>query len=389
MFERISELRKKLPRLTFTGYNYLLISLTVTLLGILTAEHAVFFTGLLLIVSMVFSYMFSFLSLSRLGIRRILHGSFVAGDLFVIQYEIENRNILLPAFHVLITDLCANRVFHGSYYRLNAEAGIIPPGGKSFASYSGRIRERGILRFNRIQLTTKFPFGIFSCSKDYMIPEEIESFPRSVNIQERGIFSREVTGYSDQDSRKWERGYDVFRGVRDYRRGDNPRWIDWKSSAKYRGHLRIKEFNSSEERDIFIIFDPAAGVKGRRSRNTKFEISVVYAVSLVRHYMEKGNRVTFLTYCDGLCEVNTMRTPGDYRKVLSLMAGIRDGQQDGMYSVIARRSRGLKRTGAGIVIIGAGITDIYRGLFRGQNIQLIDMARENIRKAFLASPLIR
>ncbi len=46
-----------------------------------------------------------------------------------------------------------------------------------------------------------------------------------------------------------------YHGLRDYRSGDSPRWIHWRTSAK-RGELMVKEFEQQNEQDMAILVDP-------------------------------------------------------------------------------------------------------------------------------------
>ena len=46
-----------------------------------------------------------------------------------------------------------------------------------------------------------------------------------------------------------------YHGLRDYRSGDSPRWIHWRTSAR-RGELMVKEFEHQNEQDLAILIDP-------------------------------------------------------------------------------------------------------------------------------------
>ena len=46
-----------------------------------------------------------------------------------------------------------------------------------------------------------------------------------------------------------------YHGLRDYRSGDSPRWIHWRTSAR-RGELMVKEFEQQNEQDLALLIDP-------------------------------------------------------------------------------------------------------------------------------------
>ena len=46
-----------------------------------------------------------------------------------------------------------------------------------------------------------------------------------------------------------------YHGLRDYRSGDSPRWIHWRTSAR-RGELMVKEFEQQNEQELALLIDP-------------------------------------------------------------------------------------------------------------------------------------
>src|SRR5262249_35916154 len=46
-----------------------------------------------------------------------------------------------------------------------------------------------------------------------------------------------------------------YHGLRDYRSGDSPRWVHWRTSAR-RGELMVKEFEQQNEQDLALLVAP-------------------------------------------------------------------------------------------------------------------------------------
>ena len=42
----------------------------------------------------------------------------------------------------------------------------------------------------------------------------------------------------------------------------------------------------------------------------------------------------------------------------------------------------IKRSGGGVVIIGAGIRRLYEDLFKGHNVKMVDVAEQNVKSLF-------
>jgi len=376
------------PRVTFAGYNLLFVTAAAGFLGWAERNEAVLGVFSVLGGVVIVSYVLCWYSLAGLSLQRYVSGSFTAGELFVIEYRLRNRKLFFPAFHLLIIDCCANSVFRSTYYNFKAEVGLVPPGGESFGTCSARIKERGVLDFDRVYVFTRFPFGLFCGRRGFSVPCRVYSYPRCRTIRPRAVFAGEVTGYTEWPSLRWERGYDVFMGVREYRWGDNPRWIDWKTSAKYRRNLRVREFATTEEREIFVIFDPVSGWISRKSKNVKFELALVYAVSLVKYFLQKGNEVTFYTLHRGFVEIPKVRSWTEFRKVLARAAEIREVRGIDFYRHVSARSGMIKRSGAGVVVVGAGIRAMYEDLFRGSNVKVVDLAEEKVSSLFPARRIV-
>jgi uncharacterized protein (DUF58 family) len=374
--------RRLLPPLTYAGWNFVLVTVFTGWWGWHTRAPQCQAAFAVLAGALVFAGVGGWYSLRGIGVRRVRGGSITAGELFTIQYEITNGKFAFPAFHLLVTDYCTNTVFPATFYHFLAELDVLPPGGRGFATYSGRIRDRGVLAFDVVRLSTRFPFGLFCFHRDFHLPETTRSLPRLVNIRGRGLLTRQVTGYTAAAAARWERGYDEFRGLREYRHGDHPRWIHWRWSARQPGRLRVREFGTAEERDVFVIFDPVTGWPGRHHRNGRFELAVMYTVSLVRRLLGEGNRVTLLTYNGGFTALESLRTARDLRRVLALMAGVSEAKGIDFTAAVRERCPAVRRLGAGVVVIGSGLGDTYQDCFGAHRLQVIDMAREKIPAVF-------
>ncbi|MFH1707052.1 MAG: DUF58 domain-containing protein [Planctomycetota bacterium] len=374
--------RRLLPPLTYTGWNFVLVTAFTGWWGWHTRAPQCQAAFAVLVSALMFAGVGGWYSLRGIGVRRVRGGAITAGELFTIQYEIANDKFIFPAFHLLVTDYCTNTVFPATFYHFMAELDVLPPGGRGFATYSGRIRDRGVLAFDVVRLSTRFPFGLFSFHRDLRLPDVMRSHPRLVNIHRRRLLTRQVTGYADALSACRDRGYDEFRGLRDYRPGDHPRWIHWRWSARLPGRLRVREFGTAEERDVFVIFDPVTGWAGRRHRNGKFELAVSYTVALVRRLLGEGNRVTLLTHSGGFVAYANLRTARDLRRVLSLMAGVTETKGVDFTAAVNAHCPVVRRMGAGVVVIGADLGAAYDACFGTQRLQVIDMAREKIPAIF-------
>jgi uncharacterized protein (DUF58 family) len=83
--------------------------------------------------------------------------------------------------------------------------------------------------------------------------------------------------------------------VRDYQKGDSPRWINWRATARHPQNVYSNEFEQERSADVGLILD------GRRRTNdfnnrSIFEYSVVATAALADGFLTAGNRVGLLFY---------------------------------------------------------------------------------------------
>lgn len=80
-----------------------------------------------------------------------------------------------------------------------------------------------------------------------------------------------------------------FSGLREYRRGDNPRHIHWPTTARL-SELMVREFEPLASACLFLLLDQTPVANIGVGKHTTFEYAVRIAASLARTACEKGIR---------------------------------------------------------------------------------------------------
>ncbi len=114
---------------------------------------------------------------------------------------------------------------------------------------------RGRLRSGAIRVTSRFPVGLFTCSVDLRRPLELVVYPQVGRLRTDLLRS---TGDADSRAEKHgreSRGEDEFAGVREFREGDNYRWIHWRRSA-HAGELVVREYLPRQASELIVLLDP-------------------------------------------------------------------------------------------------------------------------------------
>ncbi|NOY97938.1 MAG: DUF58 domain-containing protein [Chloroflexi bacterium] len=87
-----------------------------------------------------------------------------------------------------------------------------------------------------------------------------------------------------------------FFGLREYRPGDAPRWINWRASARHPRTLFSNEFEQERVADVGIILDGRRRTDVASGGHSLFEYTVLAAAALADAFISAGNRVGLLQY---------------------------------------------------------------------------------------------
>ena len=100
------------------------------------------------------------------------------------------------------------------------------------------------------------PFGLVEHRVTIPLPDQIVVYPKIGNLSRRWFQIQRQATENRRGLRHDRSAQQVeYHGLRDYRSGDSPRWIHWRTSAR-RGELMVKEFEQQNEQDLAILVDP-------------------------------------------------------------------------------------------------------------------------------------
>jgi len=132
---------------------------------------------------------------------------------------------------------------------------------------------RGPIEFERIVISTSFPFNVFRKSVVFTQSQQTLIYPHLHRINRRllgRIAQLDVTGRHQTDRRG---GQEEFYGLREYRPGDSLKMIDWRRSART-GKLVAREMTKPSPPRMMILLDlsdapPPEAAAARRTGGAK------------------------------------------------------------------------------------------------------------------------
>jgi uncharacterized protein (DUF58 family) len=197
--------------------------------------------------------------LRRLSVTRRVPSYVFSGDPLTIDYTLENNRRWHAALAVFLEDSLSPAD------RTNASSSSLTPlaffsrvaaGEPSRIRWQGTGPERGKYLFRYLDLGTRSPFGIVEHRATLAIPDQILVYPKIGHLTRRWFLVQRMATESRRGQRHDRSAQQIeYHGLRDYRSGDSPRWIHWRTSAR-RNELMVKEFEEQNEQDLAILVDP-------------------------------------------------------------------------------------------------------------------------------------
>lgn len=183
-----------------------------------------------------------------LRIERQVPRAITVGRDLRLTYHVRNVRTRLPTMAIELTETgLPNPAF----------VAHVPPGGSSTARSRNSFVRRGIHPLGTLTLSTSFPFGLFLKQRDIEIPGEVVVWPRTnrrVRTPSPGGGRVPLVGTSSRGA-AGPRG--EYRSLREYRAGDDPKDIHWRSSARLREPV-IREYERDGAETSWICLDTRA-----------------------------------------------------------------------------------------------------------------------------------
>jgi uncharacterized protein (DUF58 family) len=220
--------------------------------------------------------------------RRWLPARAFAGAPCLVELELTNLKRWLPSFSLSAADEVEGEATVAGAPRTY----FLKIDGKS-AQRAGYLRvppRRGRLRFARVRLSTRYPFGFFDKWRFVDHAETLLVYPAIVAVPDlerrlEVLFGRDPI-HEEARRRAAAQGGEIA-GLRPHREGDEARTIHWRRSAAL-GAVVVRELERDPGRELAIRVDTAAPGEARLER----VLSRAASIAILAH--ARGARVEVL-----------------------------------------------------------------------------------------------
>ena len=254
---------RRRPSLDFslTGLVYCSMMLFMGLAAMNSQANLLFGVFGLMIGILLVSGVISRFVLRHLELNRLLPEHGVVGQTLTTTYEFTNRKRFWPSLSVTVAELDGAEAFmkqpHG--YLLHAA-----PRMTARVPVELIPKRRGLHRFDRHQISTSFPFGFIKRALERRREDHLLIFPALASVDPRLLALMQSAESSGPMMRPRRGGVDEFYGLKEFRTGENPRYIYWKRSART-GTLVSKEMTHVSPPRMLLLVDTY--IEGQATRD--------------------------------------------------------------------------------------------------------------------------
>ena len=211
-------------RITIGGCGYMLLCIIVGVASVRTHMPLMFILFGTLIGSLAFSSVLA---------RGMLMGVRVQRELSQRAWQHETLNFGYSLRNLHKTPCMALSVQEIKPQGIEDSCGfcVYLPGRRMFRAGSRlEATYRGRISLETICLSTQFPFGLITFKRQVGQPESLVVWPAKGKLN-ADILRYGATLTTSAQPGRLQGGQDEFFGLRDYRSGDNPRWVHWRRTA--------------------------------------------------------------------------------------------------------------------------------------------------------------
>lgn len=167
----------------------------------------------------------------------------------------------------------------------------IPPGGVVALRREFRIPVRGRFDYGPVWLSLHGSYGLLDAVQSLPCPGSVKVYPEGF-VSRDSLTKQEADQINilDKLARVKQQGVGTeFESLSEFREGDDPRRIDWRTTARYRRPI-VRRFQVERHRDVMLIIDCGRLMGGDGGKGTKLDCAVDAALMLGRVAVQNGDR---------------------------------------------------------------------------------------------------
>ena len=231
---------------------------------------------------------FVYMALRGVRVARRVRDCVMAGRPIIVDLTVSNDKSWITSRILDVRDEISE-LAAGGFRELGAGVVTIvrlPAGEQRTGRYLLTLQKRGRYELGPLRVSSRFPLGVGERGQIISDTESILVRPRTGRL--RTSWARRQQDQAESNNTQPMRGGvfdDEFHRIREFRQGDNPRTIHWRSTARH-GRLMVQEYYQSRESELFILLDLFAHDD---FSDTELELAVSVAATLCVSRTQNGS----------------------------------------------------------------------------------------------------
>lgn len=277
--------------ITKSGIAFSLLTVGIAVVALHSKINFLVLLFGMMVSAFILSFVLSRVTMRGLDFARRLPSAVHAGEPFTVELRVANRKRRLASYGIVVRDELPDGL---ASERPGGLVIALAPREALDVPYTACASRRGVYALRSIAFSTRHPFGLFHQGRARALPGELVVYPRLGEVA-TGFLGRTRALALSQQRTHGALGEEEFRNLREYRPGDNPRRIHWKTSAKL-GKPLVREFEAVVGQRLLILLDTRCPASGEPA----LEDAISFAASLARDMMARGFFVALAAYAPGL-----------------------------------------------------------------------------------------
>lgn len=291
--------------------------------------------------------------LKKIEVSRLVPERTMAGQPMSVQIEIKNRKRFLSSRLIAVHDRISNA-------HETLDPGVlfvcVPPGQERRGTYTTHLMQRGVYSFGPIYIASRFPLGLGERGRTANVGHQVIVHPRIGILNSRWRHQlRQGTELVEGQRGRSGIFEDEFHRIREFRSGDNPRAIHWRTSAR-RNELMVREFEQNRDQNICVILDLSSAKtvasETERSAGDLRELAISFAGTVCCEHIRdtRDSRIGFFIAGQSVNAIDGPTTGATLDAIMDSLAGAQSGDTDHLDELLSA-SAAVRSTGARSLLI--------------------------------------
>lgn len=319
------DLRSTSHRLSRLGIQVMLIGVFGILGGSLNGLNLLVVVAAVSLGGLFAQWRVSLSMIDALRVQRRMPAQGFVGKPIRIRYQLCNSHRLMPMWLIRLDDAVQRTLVSrtkepqairavGWSQRTMTGVGLLMPGQTTSAYFDITVAHRGRYEMGHWSVSTIAPFALSTASREFDGgPDFVDVYPRLLRLQRswQQILPSQVGSLSAAVHRHGHAD-DEFFGLREYRHGDSPRHIHWRTTARL-NEPAVKQFEQQQRFDLCLLIDawsdarenaPHQGAIDKlHSRDDAIETAISLAASIAMELTQGGENQVLLVVVGNETEV--------------------------------------------------------------------------------------